>query len=439
MLNPDFLNRIYNKIPNPRAKFLLAISGGMDSCTLFDVFVRLNLSFEVAHVNYRLRGMASDLDQFFVEDLCLKHDIPFHLKIVNDEEKKQKKNTQVWARDLRYHFFAEIKKKRNLMVLVTAHHLNDDLETFVLHLSKASGLSGLKGISSDENKVLRPFLSFPKADLQRYAENNCIKFREDESNIKNDYTRNFIRNEIVPKLTELNSEFISNFKNSLNHLKESEDFINSQIQEVLKQISIAHPQFLVLDKGKLFSNTPFVVYEILKQKGFLRKSEHQKINSAETGSFFHSKEWVLHINRNELIFKPNNLKTKEIYKEIYKEISLPFESHSPFYLKIWETKTENNDANWRFDFNRIQLPLILRTKKEGDVFYPTGMLGSKKISKYFKDEKYSTIDKENALLICDANQNTLGVLGKRQDRRFIPNQETQRFVYVQFNKNPENL
>jgi len=182
-------------------KFLLAVSGGADSMVLSHLFRFFDssqngkgLEFQVAHVNYHFRGEDSNLDQKIVEDFCKKNDIKFHLKDVSEEEKTQMKSLQNWARELRYDFFFKILEQENLDYIVTAHHLNDELETFFINLSRGSGIKGLSGIPKNENSILRPLLKFTKAEIYAFAEENHIDFREDKSNEKNDYLRNKIRN-----------------------------------------------------------------------------------------------------------------------------------------------------------------------------------------------------------------------------------------------------
>ena len=148
-------------------KFLLAVSGGADSMVLSHLFRFFDsaqndkgLEFQVAHVNYHFRGEDSNLDQKIVEDFCKKNDIKFHLKDVSEEEKTQMKSLQNWARELRYDFFFKILEEENLDYVVTAHHLNDELETFFINLSRGSGIKGLSGIPKNENSILRPLLKF---------------------------------------------------------------------------------------------------------------------------------------------------------------------------------------------------------------------------------------------------------------------------------------
>ena len=239
MLNTKTFQQSLQKLQTDykKAKFLLAVSGGVDSMVLLDLFKGAALNFEVAHINYKLRGEDSDEDQKLVEGFCRQNQIPFHLYQVSEKDNKPKNSIQEWARNIRYQFFRKIQQEKNLDFLVTAHHLNDQLETFIINLSKASGIKGLSGIPANENKILRPLLSFTKEEIYAYAKKNKIKFREDLSNQKNDYLRNKIRNQIVPKLLEVNENFLENFGKSILHLNQTKSFVEEKISEIEKDES----------------------------------------------------------------------------------------------------------------------------------------------------------------------------------------------------------
>lgn len=188
--------------------FLLAVSGGVDSMVLLYLISnfksQISNSFVVAHINYKLRGKDSDLDQKLVEEFCENHQIKLHIYQVSEKDQKpENASIQLWARELRYRFFREIQERENLKYLITAHHLNDQLETFFINLSRGSGITGLSGIPTNENQILRPLLPFSKEEIYAFAKENDIPFREDISNAKNDYLRNKIRNTIIPHFLDL--------------------------------------------------------------------------------------------------------------------------------------------------------------------------------------------------------------------------------------------
>lgn len=397
--------------------FLLAVSGGVDSMAMLWLMANskwLSSGFQVAHINYKLRGEDSDLDQKLLEDFCEKHQIKLHIYQVSEKDQKPENTSiQLWARELRYRFFREIQERKKMKFLLTAHHLNDQLETFFINLSRGSGITGLSGIPANEHHILRPLLPFSKEKIYVFAKENDIPFREDISNAKNDYLRNKIRNTIVPHFTDLTPHFLNNFQKSINILNQSKDFISHQIEKIFTEISIKKEEnFWILDKEKLSQESLFVQFEILKKFGFDNENEIAKIFTAETGKIFYSENYTLLINRNELIIrlKIASPTTENIILEIEND-----EVDLSKFITDWEVSKKK----WVLDKSKVKFPLYLRRKREGDVFYPVGMQGKKKVSKFLKDEKISLWEKEKIWLLCDADDHILGVLPLRQDRRFF--------------------
>ena len=284
----------------PSKKFLLAVSGGADSAVLSHLFRVSGFEFQIAHVNYHFRGEDSNLDQKVVEDFCKKNNIKFHLKDVSEEEKSQMKSLQNWAREVRYDFFFNLLEKENLDFIVTAHHLNDELETFIINLSRGSGIKGLSGIPKNENRILRPFLTFSKSEIYAFAEENNIDFREDKSNQKDDYLRNKIRNKIVPKITEIFPNFLEQFSESLGYLATVNQFFQEEIQKTFEEIFIdGNESDFTLNKEILFQKHKTIIIEIIRKLGFTG-IEIEKIISAENGKFFRSSTHEITIKRKEI-------------------------------------------------------------------------------------------------------------------------------------------
>lgn len=417
--------------------YLLAVSGGADSMVLAYLFNELRDSgykFQVAHINYKLRGEDSDLDQKVVEDFCRKNNIKFHSYEVSEKDKKPENSIQLWARELRYRFFREIQKKENLKFLATAHHLNDQMETFIMNLSKASGINGLSGIPANANNIVRPLLNVSKDEIYAFAKENNIDFREDLSNKKNDYLRNKIRNEIVPKLAETNDNFLENFKKSISFLNQVKDFAQQQIDKTEEKLIISSEKNIILDKEKLGGESDFAKFEILKKYGFSQPEENQKIFTAETGSLFFSKKFRLTINRNELIFTEiENKKTNSEEIFLTNGLDLNQNIHGIEISGRIEISEEiKKNFCWEFDAEKLKFPLKLRLRKDGDIFYPVKFTGKKKVSKFLRDEKLSVLLKEKIWLLCDNEDQILGIIPFRQDRRYEANKNTQKKLFVKW-------
>jgi len=431
--NFSFKNQLETLVLNPEThSYLLAVSGGADSMVLASLFKGLGLNFQIAHINYKLRGEDSDLDQKTVQDFCEKNHIRFHLYEVSEKDNKPENSIQLWAREIRYRFFREVQKQENLEFLVTAHHLNDQLETFIINLSKASGISGLSGIPANKNNMIRPLLNFSKKEIYEYAEKNKIDFREDLSNKKSDYLRNKIRNEIVPKLLETNEHFLDNFKKSSSYLNQTRNFVEKQIGEIENKLTVFNPEHKILSKEKLGQESAFVQFEILKKYGFDKEEEIPKIFAAENGSSFFSKDYQLIISRDELIFIRKNQK-QETKDEILLVEDFDFsETQMNISLEniIENIDGINNSFTWNFDVAKLQFPLRLRKQQDGDEFYPAGFSGKKKVSKFFRDEKLSILARPKIWVLCDSRNSVLGIVPFRQDRRYAIDEKTQSILKI---------
>jgi tRNA(Ile)-lysidine synthase len=429
----SFKNQLENLVRNPEThSYLLAVSGGADSMVMASLFKGLGLNFQIAHINYKLRGEDSDLDQKTVQDFCEKNHIRFHLYEVSEKDKKPENSIQLWAREIRYRFFREIQEQENLEFLVTAHHLNDQLETFIINLSKASGISGLSGIPANKNKIIRPLLNFSKKEIYGYAEENRIDFREDLSNKKSDYLRNKIRNEITPKLLEINEHFLENFRKSSSYLNQTRDFVEKRIEEIENKLTVFNSEHKILSKEKLDQESAFVQFEILKKYGFDKEEEISKIFTAENGSSFFSKDYQLMISRDELIFISKNQR-QETKDEIILLENFDF-SEIQMDISLEDTIENidgiNNSFVWNFDAAKLQFPLRLRKQQDGDEFYPANFSGKKKVSKFFRDEKLSILARPKIWILCDSYNSVLGIIPLRQDRRYASDEKTQSILKI---------
>lgn len=433
-----FQNQLQKLIKKPEKEtYLLAVSGGADSMVLARCFKNLGIHFQIAHINYKLRGEDSDLDQKTVADFCKRNHIKFHLYKVSEKDQKPEHSIQLWARELRYEFFRNVQREENLEFLVTAHHLNDQLETFIINLSKAAGINGLSGIPANENHILRPLLNFTKKEIYEFAEENNIEYREDLSNKKNDYLRNKIRNEIVPKLMETNDHFLENFKKSSSYLNQTKDFVQQQIQEIENRISVCNREYTVLSKSKLNEQSDFVKFEILKKYGFNQEEEIPKIFKAANGSSFFSKDYLLIVNYDEVILSKKTEDGKWKFEkhsddEILLMENFDFsENQITVNLEnIIEIEQINNSLNWEFDAKKLRFPLLLRRQKDGDEFFPAGFSGKKKVSKFFRDEKISILARQEIWLLTDGEDSVLGIIPFRQDRRCMATKNTEKVLKI---------
>ena len=385
------------------------------------LFHKTNQTFEVAHVNYKLRGDDSEKDMILVENWCKSHNIPFHLYEVSGKDQKPENSVQVWARELRYQFFTEILTERKLDLIVTAHHLNDQLETFLINLSKASGLKGLSGIPERTEKIVRPLLSFNKEEIYGFAETKRIAFREDVSNKKDDYLRNRIRHNVVPELLKLNPNFLDNFNKSVEILNDTKDFVEEKLAEEFDSVTEKSGASFKIDRA-LANKSRLIQFEIFNKYGF-SAAEIPKIFQAEKGKTFFSTEFKLTVDRSFFLIEKRD--TAEIQAD-----SITVAEEFCAEINLSEFTESTDEKIWHIASEKITFPLRLRKKQDGDQFFPTGMTGRKKVSKFFKDEKISILAMQKTWLLVDAKDQILGVVPLRQDRRTIATEATKNVIKV---------
>jgi tRNA(Ile)-lysidine synthase len=201
------MNKVYEIISkHPASYYILACSAGVDSMVLFHTFLAHRLPFSVAHVNYKLRGEDSEADARMIRELCMLYHIPFYERTLDLGEQLTLEggNLQQEARTIRYEFFKELVDEAPDVLIVTAHHQDDQIETFFLHLFRNSGLAGLAGMHELRGGIFRPFLTIPKSEIIAYAQAHGIRWREDKSNTDSKYQRNAIRLDVIPTLEKLN-------------------------------------------------------------------------------------------------------------------------------------------------------------------------------------------------------------------------------------------
>ena len=215
-INKDFLAFFKQHQIKTDSKFLVGVSGGSDSMALLDIGLKAGLNISVAHVNYQLRNEESERESFIVKQYCLENKLNFYYK---EAKINLLKNLQNETREVRYQFFNDLAEENIMDYILTAHHQNDNHETFLFKALKGNSIGSLKGIPERNGIILRPLLQFTKAQLLIYVQENKIKYGTDSSNLTSKYERNFIRNEIFQRLKIKFPKFEKGWTNSINFLK----------------------------------------------------------------------------------------------------------------------------------------------------------------------------------------------------------------------------
>lgn len=418
------------------AKLLVAISGGIDSVVLTHLLHQLGYSIALAHCNFKLRFEDSDKDEVFVQKLAEKLNVPCFTTNFETQAYADDKGVsiQMAARELRYNWFDELLKKEKYDYVLTAHQLNDNIETVLINLTRGTSINGLTGIPEINGNIIRPLLPFSRAEIEQFTIDFQISWREDESNQSTKYFRNKIRHKVVPVLAELNDNLLQTFNEHLGYLKEEKEVLDFHLESVKKSLCIQEENHLKIDVKKLKKHKNFKVYlyHILKGCNFSEWANIADLLDAQAGKYIASNTHRLIKDRGFLLLTKNNIHLLEQAYEITPEMSVVLEPVSLQFETIYEL--EKNTHNMvSLDAEKLQYPLRLRKRKKGDVFSPLGMKGKKKISKYFKDEKMSLIDKENTWLLCNADDTVVWVVGKRLDNEFAATKTTNKILKITLN------
>lgn len=415
-------------------KLLLAISGGIDSMVLLHLCSKSGLDIRVAHCNFQLRGEESDMDEKFVRHECEKLGV---LIFVNHFETKkfaeqQKLSIQVVARNLRYDWFNTLLINNDYDYILTAHHLDDSLETFLINFTRGSGIDGLTGIPQQNGPIVRPLLVFSKDEIEAFANENNIAWREDSSNATDKYARNKLRHDVVPVLKELNPSLLDSFKNTISSLKQAQTMVDDASRIVYRKVvtDINFQKRINLTELMQLPNYHAYLYQWLEAFGFTDWSSINDLVTAQSGKQIHSKNHTVLKDRDELIIfqKQNEDRTEHfLIEEDQKDVKFPLKLS---FCKVNDISVQTSNTIF-VDEEKLQFPLEIRRWQEGDWFCPFGMNGKKKLGKFFKDEKFSLIDKSETWLLCSDNQ-IVWVIGKRQDDRFKVTTQTTKILQIQF-------
>lgn len=413
---------------------LVTVSGGRDSVVLCELFHKAKFPFAIAHCNFQLRGEEANDDEIFVMKLALKYKVDFFSNRFETKKfaDKNKLSIQEAARVLRYEWFEEVRSKNGFDFIATAHHKDDELETFFINLIRGTGIAGLHGISVKRGAIIRPLLFTDRAKIDAFVKKNKLQFREDSSNASDNYLRNKIRHKVLPIFEEINPSFRNTLSEEISRLSEVEKIYNHFI-EVSKKQTLSNNSISI----SALKKSPFasvLLYEILKKYQFNSDVAEKVFNSldSESGKQFFSPTFRLVKDRQNLIIaKRNSAKTKNEFAISLKVKRLI----TP--LKIELSQVENSE-NFKIpkdskiaclDFEKLKFPLALRKWREGDFFYPLGMKQKKKISDFFIDIKLSLPEKENTWLLCSGSD-IVYVSGKRIDERYKVGKETETIYLV---------
>ena len=439
MMEQKFQNFIdTNNLCLPTARILLGLSGGIDSVCMFHIFRQLNFPIGIAHCNFQLRGEESDADELFVKDLADEFDIPIFCKKFDTKDIAESEgiSIQMAARDLRYEWFEEIRNKYEYNYIAIAHNSNDVVETFLINLTRGSGIKGFTGIKPKSGKIIRPLLFASRDEIKDYINENEFSYREDSSNNSVKYSRNLIRHEIIPLFEKINPKFKDTVIENISRLKETEEIYFNHIDFIKNNVLSEKDNRTLIDLEKVKSLYPLqsILFELINPFGFSKSQVKDIIKSFDgiPGKQFYSTTHRVIRDRENLIIEELTLKQQKDYyidaDTEHTEIPLNL-AISKFELDEGFEITKSNKIGY-FDFDKLEFPLILRKWKKGDYFMPLGMKNLKKLSDFFIDNKLSLSDKENIWLLESYNK-IIWIVGQRIDERFKITEKTRMVLKIE--------
>jgi tRNA(Ile)-lysidine synthase len=386
--------------------------------------------FSLAHCNFGLRGEESEGDELFVRNLANTYGVAcFHKYIhVKQIAMQEQISIQLAARNLRYQWFENLLKTYHYQYVLTAHHQNDVVETVLYNLVKGTGIAGLHGIKPKTNKLVRPLLFATKQEISEYIQLHSIPFREDSSNSSTKYSRNLLRNEVIPLLKQINPNLENTMQTTVERIAAVERIFEQEINSLRNKIQRIENQgdnevvYLTISLLSKATEPMIKLYELLKPYHFNYMQVQQIMESLykPAGRIFISSTHQLVKDRNELVI--TSIQTQELSPLFLEEntqyvTQQYFALHSKVIQKNADFELDKNAAIALLDKNSLKFPLIARLWQDGDKFQPLGMKGMKKISDFLNDKKIPLNLKSKIWVLC-SGADIVWVIGHRIDERY---------------------
>ena len=433
-----------NNLLLPGDKLLLAVSGGVDSVVLCELCCQAGFDFGMAHCNFQLRGADSDRDEKFVRELAQKNNVEFHsVKFETKRVAGEKKvSVQEAARDLRYSWFEQIRKTGGYTYILTAHHADDNIETVLMNFFRGTGIKGLKGIEPRHEHIVRPLLFARRHQLEEFLESNNLKYVPDVSNLSDDYTRNYFRNQVIPLIKQSYPEVNDNILGNIARFREAEQLYRQAISVHKKKLLEIKGNEVYIPVLKLKKTEPLhvIVYEIAREYGFSSGQVEEIIAllDSDSGKYIQSPSHRIIKNRNWLIIAPLEVGKADIviidgtgnWQSSAGNMKVELTT-DPIPSTTQLKQASNFQAN--MDAAEIKFPLFLRKWKQGDYFYPLGMPKKKKLARFFIDTKLPKTEKEK-IRVVEMDKKIIWIVGYRIDDRVKITDKTKSILKLSFSQ-----
>lgn len=436
-----FINE--NKLFGFNDKILLAISGGIDSMVMLDLFVKCKYNFAIAHVNFNLRGYQSDNDELFVKEKAAELNVPFYQNQFNTKKYAQnnKVSIEMAARALRYSWFEDLIIDLNYQYIAVAHHKDDVVETFFINLTRGTGIRGLTGIKAKNKSVIRPLLFAFRNEIHDYAVENDVEYRTDTSNNELVYNRNKFRHKIIPEFEKINPAFKNNMMENIDRFKELEDILERSIMlESYKCIqNIDNEIYININYLNNLNPIKTYLFEFLRPYNFSSKIIDDiiiNLNNISGKQFFSSTHRLIKDREHLIINKIQENLNIEFFinkADLFKVINKNKRDEIRLEIKHLRNINLSNlikDENYAYlDIEKLKFPLKLRKWEKGDSFVPLGMSKSKKLSDFFIDVKMSITEKEMQWVL-ESNNEIIWIVGKRINDKYKITSKTKQAIQI---------
>jgi len=420
-------------------KVLLAVSGGVDSMVMLHLMALTGVEIAVAHCNFQLRGEYSDADEQLVIKYCEQHNFKFFNRsfITNSYAKEKKMSIEMAARELRYSWFAELAEKHAYTKIATAHHTGDALETTIYNLCKGSSITGIQGIKPKRDNIIRPLLFATRHMIENYAREQAIPWRTDESNMESLYSRNMIRNEVVPLLKRINPSLEKTSIYTLERLRATAGLIGDIVADFSKRAVENYNNEIKVNIHELkqAKYSLMLLSEILHPYGF----NYQQVKQIDAclkstpGKIFYSSQYQLTVDRDWLFLNTKDKQVMPLYKISDTASRLEMQGGSLILKKYnrqrFTINTHKNVAT--VDLDKIQFPLLVRPWQQGDKFKPLGMKGTKKVSDFLIDQKIP-LNLKNEIYLLESKEQVVWLINQRLDERYKVTDNTRTILEITY-------
>lgn len=445
MVEKEFLGFINdNNLFETTDQVLLAVSGGLDSVVMAELFYRVNQPFAIAHVNFTLRASDSDEDALFVENMAKRYGVPFHLARFDTTTFAQERglSIQMAARELRYTWFDQLLQQHPYACLATAHHKNDVLETLLLNLTRGTGLAGLHGILPRQTQIVRPLLFATREQLAAFVNKAGLLYREDSSNANDKYARNRIRHHVVPIFNELNPGLWQTLPRTIDRLRSAEVLMRAELDRSWQAIAEVQDEGILLPTEKLLAlpEVGFRLMEWLKPMGFTTDQARQvasmpdkpagQVVQSTTHRVVHERAGLLI----EVLPKPASV---DFVLTDWPDAAFAVTPASTLSVDLLDKPAEftpsTDPAIASLDADRLAFPLHIRLWKQGDKLRPLGLKGHKLVSDLLNDLKLSRTEREQTVVLVSGGE-IAWVVGRRIDHRFRVSTQTRKIACFKYGK-----